>query len=82
MSAMPERITVMKAVTYNVEDIIKQIIEDRDGQVMYDRHGGHPIGVASSVVTLDDVLGVIEDWADEDLAGEGFVMTDEDGEEL
>lgn len=76
MEIMPERINVMKVVTYDVETIIDNIITD-----------GIPVDYE---ITIDDVMKRVEQYAEDDFAcGWGHVANvkelifqDENGNDL
>lgn len=75
---MPQRINVMKIVTYDVFDVISQIQTDRESS--HDE----------TEVTLDDVLERIEEWTKDDFScGFGheidhndLIFQDENGNDL
>lgn len=75
MSALPERINVMKVVSYDVADIVQRMTEN---------------DTEPTKITLWDVMQQIEAWIEEDF-GCGFghtadtsnlIFQDEDGDEL
>lgn len=92
MDTLPERINVMKVVTYTVGDIVSQIMTDREANVWVNSRGesGGYSSRATDDVTLDDVMSVIEDWVKDDFgcgwghdAGLGdLIFQDENGNEL
>lgn len=64
----PEHITVMNVVTYNVQDVIAQIVEDRESSVWIDGNnntGGQP---KTTEVTMEDVIERIQEYAKDDLS--------------
>jgi len=64
---MPERINVIKTVTYDVESIRRDLSND--------------MGI--DLDTVDDVMEFIEEWVAEDFGGlYGLVFQDQDGNEL
>jgi hypothetical protein len=66
--SLPERINVIKTVTYHVPSII---------QDMNLSHGDW------EPRSVDDVLEYIEEWVDEDFGGlSGLIFQDENGNEL
>lgn len=65
--SLPERINVIKTITYNV------------GQLRHEVRNDFGIELA----TVDDVMEYIEDWVADDFGGlSGLVFQDENGEEL
>ena len=71
MSNLPERINVIKTVTYDVPAILDDIKK---------------MGVDYDIQTVDDVMEFIEDWVAEDMAAplsrHDITYQDENGEEL
>ena len=68
MTDLPERINVIKTVTYHVPSIIQDMNQNNLEWIPQD---------------VDDVLEFIEDWVAEDFGGlTGLVFQDENGEEL
>jgi hypothetical protein len=68
MNKLPERINVIKTITYHVPSII---------QDMNLSHGDW------EPRSVDDVLEFIEEWVAEDFGGlSGLIFQDENGEEL
>jgi len=66
--SLPERINVIKTVTYHVPSIIQDMNQNNLEWIPQD---------------VDDVLEFIEDWVAEDFGGlTGLVFQDENGEEL
>lgn len=67
MTDMPERINVIKTVTYNVGQLRREVSDD--------------FGIELN--TVDDVMEYIEDWVHEDFGSlSGLVFQDENGTEL
>ena len=67
MTDMPERINVIKTITYNVGQLRREVMND--------------LGIELN--TVDDVMEYIEDWVADDFGGlSGLVFQDENGEEL
>jgi len=67
MTDMPERINVIKTITYNVGQLRREVMND--------------FGIELN--TVDDVMEYIEDWVHEDFGSlSGLVFQDENGEEL
>ena len=65
--SLPERINVIKTVTYEVGPLRREVMND--------------LGIELN--TVDDILEYIEEWVDEDFGGlSGLVFQDENGEEL
>ena len=65
--SLPDRINVIKTITYNV------------GQLRHEVRNEFGIELA----TVDDVMEYIEDWVADDFGGlSGLVCQDENGEEL
>ena len=84
MTDLPERINVMRVVTYDVASIIEQLQAERDSEVVYDRHTPHRLS-ADEPFTIDDVLGRIESYVEDDFAGmrlSELVFQDENGNDL
>lgn len=66
---LPERINVMKVVTYDVQQICEDI------------HAA--TNVSFDEITIDDCLCWIDDWVQEDFNGDtNLIYQDENGEEL
>lgn len=83
--SLPERINVMRVLTYDVATIVEQIQADRDSEVIYDKDGARPL--ASDVsITLDDVMDRIENYCYDDFAGEvrlrDLIFQDENGKDI
>jgi len=69
--SLPERINVMKVITYDVQQIVNDLIEWH--------------GQEDGTVTLDDVKGYVEELAREDFSVDpmgDLIYQDEDGEDL
>jgi len=67
MNKLPERINVMKVLTYDVEAIRREASND--------------LGI--DLDTVDDLMEFIEDWVAEDFGSlSGLVFQDENGSEL
>jgi hypothetical protein len=74
VSSLPERINVMRVVTYNVEAICEDIRECHRWNHGVELEGDIPIS---------EVLLWIEDWVAEDFGTtDGLTYQDENGEEL
>jgi len=66
--SLPERINVIKTVTYHVPSIIQDMNQNNLEWIPQD---------------VDDVLEFIEDWVAEDFGGlSGLIFQDENGSEL
>lgn len=58
----PDQMTVMNVVTYNIADIVAQIIADRESSIEAD-------GKSKEIeVTMEDVMEVIYEYAKDDLS--------------
>ena len=65
--SLPERINVIKTITYNVGQLRREVMND--------------LGI--ELATVDDVMEYIEDWVADDFGGlGGLVFQDENGTEL
>ena len=67
---MPERINVMKVITYDVQDIVERLTEDDE---------------TLREVELDEVVEQIRAWVEEDFPSErinDLIFQTEDGEDL
>ena len=65
--SLPERINVIKTITYNVGQLRREVMND--------------LGI--ELKTVDDVMEYIEDWVADDFGSlSGLVFQDENGEEL
>lgn len=65
--SLPERINVIKTITYNVGQLRREVMND--------------LGIELN--TVDDVMEYIEDWVADDFGGlSGLVFQDENGTEL
>ena len=68
-NSLPERINVMRVITYDVEKIIEYICQCDEK--------------TPDQVTLDDCLSLIEDWVAEDFGStRGLIYQDENGNDL
>ena len=72
MSKLPEGITAIRAVTYNVASIVEMIVDASAGDIK------------AEDVTIEEIMGIVEDYATEDLESSviRIVYRDENGEEL
>ena len=67
MTNLPERINVIKTITYNVGQLRHEVMND--------------LGI--ELKTVDDVMEFIEDWVADDFGSlSGLVFQDENGTEL
>ena len=55
MSDLPERINVMRVITYDVASVIEQLQAERDSEVVYDRHTPHRFS-DDEPFTIDEVI--------------------------
>ena len=84
MSDLPERINVMRVITYDVASVIEQLQAERDSEVVYDRHTPHRLS-ADEPFTIDDVLGRVEGYIADDFLGinpNDLIVQDENGNDL
>lgn len=85
MSDLPERVNVMRLISYDVAEIISQITKDRESGVIYDKSGSRLL-YADTPITLEDVMSRIEDYCYDDFAGEvrlrDLIFHDENGNEI
>ena len=70
MSKLPERVTAMLVVSYDVADIASEVSLSNN--------------IDKSEVTLEDVMDILETWASEDLSNtrNRIIYQDEDGNEI
>lgn len=79
---LPERINVMRVVSYDVARVVETIEEERRSAVIYTRDGTYD-PVDHQLITVEHVLARIMDWVGDDLGtDEGLIYQDENGEEL
>ena len=67
---LPERINVMKVISYDVQDIVRTLTENDD---------------TPREVSLEEVMEQVEAWVQEDFPAErlkDLIIQDENGEEL
>lgn len=70
MSNLPERINVMKVISYDVQDIVERLTENDE---------------TLRTVTLEEVMEQIEAWVQDDFPADrikDLIIQDQDGEEL
>lgn len=78
LSKLPERINVLKVITYDVEKVVQDIVQSRS----YGEDGAAP-GDYAVEITVDDVMEWIMDWVEEDFGSiDGLIFQDENGEEI
>ena len=81
---LPQRINVMRVVTYDVETIVEQLTAERDSEVMYDKDGSRLLS-ADEPFTIDDVLERVEGYIADDFLGmnpNDLIVQDENGNDL
>lgn len=74
MSDLPERINVMKVVTYDVAGIVQQLQDERDSQNSPDEP-----------FTIEQIIDRVESYVEDDFAGmrlSELIFQDEDGNDL
>ena len=85
MSDLPERVNVMRVISYNVADYVERIRQDRASEVIYDRNGARDLA-ADREITIEDVVDLIENDCYDDFSGEvrllDLIFQDENGNEL
>lgn len=72
MSDLPERINVMKVVSYVVAEVVEQIVSERDP-------------TDTTEVTIGDVMERVEAWSHEYFGAENarfLIYQDENGDEI
>jgi hypothetical protein len=82
--SLPERVNVMRVVTYDVATIVEQIQADRDSEVIYDKDGARPLS-ADEPITIEEVLERLEGYLADDFLGinpNDLIIQDENGNEL
>ena len=81
---LPQRINVMKVVTYDVASIVEQLIAERDSEIVYDKDGSHRLS-ADEPFTIEQIIDRVESYVEDDFAGmrlSELVFQDEDGNDL
>jgi hypothetical protein len=84
MSDLPERINVMKVVTYDVAGIVQQLSDERDSEIIYDKDGSRRLS-ADEPFTIEQIIDRVESYVEDDFAGmrlSELVFQDEDGNDL
>ena len=83
--SLPERVNVMRVISYDVATIVEQIKADRDSEVIYDKDGSYRLS-ADEPITLADVMDRIENYCYDDFAEvthlRDLIFQDENGTEL
>ena len=81
---LPQRINVLKVVSYDVEGIVQQLQDERDSEIIYDKDGSHRLS-ADEPFTIEQIIDRIESYVEDDFAGmrlSELVFQDEDGNDL
>jgi len=84
MSDLPERINVMKVVSYDVAGIVQQLSDERDFEIIYDKSGSRRLS-ADEPFTIEQIIDRVESYVEDDFAGmrlSELVFQDEDGNDL
>jgi hypothetical protein len=85
MSDLPERVYVMRVISYDVADYVERIKTARASEVIYDRNGSRPLAV-DTPITIEDVIDLIENDCYEDFSSTvnltELIFQDEKGNEL
>lgn len=84
MSDLPERINVMKVVSYDVAGIVQQLQDERDSEIIYDKNGSRRLS-ADEPFTIEQIIDRVESYVEDDFAGmrlSELVFQDEDGNDL
>lgn len=80
----PKFINVSRIMSYEVENVIQNILEDRKSLALIDSKEDTHIDSSNSEVTMEDVMEAIEEYARNDFAyydtGD-LIYQDENGEE-
>lgn len=83
--SLPERVNVMRVISYDVATIVEQIRAEREHEIMYDKRGARPLS-SMPPITIEDVVDRIENYCYDDFAGEVYlrdlIFQDENGTEL
>ena len=83
--SLPERVNVMRVISFDVATIVEQIKADRESEVIYDRDGSRPLA-SDEPITIEEVVDRIENYCYDDFAGEvrltELIFQDENGTEL
>lgn len=81
---LPQRINVMRVLTYDVASIVEQLQAERDSEVIYDRHTPHRLS-SDEPFTIEQIIDRVESYVEDDFAGmplRDLIFQDEDGNEL
>ena len=84
MSDLPERINVMRVVSYDVASILEQLQAERESEVIYDRHTPYRLS-ADEPFTIEEIIDRIESYVDDDFTGmklADLIFQDENGNDL
>ena len=84
MSGLPERINVMRVLTYDVASIVEQLQTERDSEVIYDRHTPYRLS-SDEPFTIEQIIDRVESYVEDDFAGmrlSELIFQDENGNEL
>lgn len=83
--SLPERVNVMRVISYDVATVVEQIRAEREHEIMYDKRGARPLS-SMTPITIEDVVDRIENYCYDDFAGEvrlaDLIFQDENGTEL
>jgi hypothetical protein len=82
--SLPERVNVMRIVTYDVAGIVEQLHAERDSEVVYDKDGSHRLS-ADEPFTIEQIIDRVESYVEDDFAGmrlSELIFQDENGNEL
>ena len=82
--SLPERVNVMKVVTYDVAGIVQQLQDERDSEIIYDKYGSHLLS-ADEPFTIEQIIDRVESYVQDDFAGmrlSELIFQDENGNEL
>ncbi len=81
---LPQRINVMKVVSYDVAGIVQQLQDERDSEIIYDKNGSRRLS-ADEPFTIEQIIDRVESYVEDDFAGmrlSELVFQDEDGNDL
>jgi hypothetical protein len=81
---LPQRINVMKVVTYDVASIVQQLSDERDSEIIYDKDGSRRLS-ADEPFTIEQIIDRVESHVEDDFAGmrlSELIFQDEDGNDL
>lgn len=82
--SLPERVNVMKVVTYDVAGIVQQLQDERDSEIIYDKDGSHRLS-ADEPFTIEQIIDRVESYVQDDFTGmrlSELIFQDENGNEL